>query len=97
MASTVRETTVTIRGTSFQLRTDLDDEHLREMASYVDAKLSEISPGDSFPSAKASLLASLLITGELLEERQQHATVSGNANDRFERIHRMLDEALGEG
>ena len=43
MARTVNETTITIRGASIQLRTDMDDEVLTELATYVDDKMREAS------------------------------------------------------
>jgi cell division protein ZapA (FtsZ GTPase activity inhibitor) len=93
----VKETTVKIHGSSYQLRTDLNDEELSRIAAYVDGKMKELDPKRSLPPGKVSVLASMTIAGELMEERGRSKGDRQSFTDRLERLHDLLDDALGEG
>jgi cell division protein ZapA (FtsZ GTPase activity inhibitor) len=95
MAKSVSETTVTIRGSSIQLRTDLSDEMLARLADYVDGKMRELDPKGTLPQGKVSILTSLTIAGELLEERRRAEADRRDIARRLEHLHHLLDEALG--
>lgn len=95
MARTVNETTITIRGSSIQLRTDMDDEALTQLASYVDGKMRELDPKGALPQSKVSMLASLTIAGELMEARDQARESRRDIARRLQHLHELLDEALG--
>ena len=95
MARTVNETTITIRGATIQLRTDLSDETLSRLADYVDDKMQELDPKGSLPQSKVSMLASLTIAGELMEERERADETRRDITRRLQHLHELLDEALG--
>ena len=95
MARTVNETTVTIRGATIQLRTDMNEEILERLASYVDDKMRELDPKNALPQSKVSMLASLTIAGELMEERERSSEGRRDIARRLEHLHELLDEALG--
>jgi cell division protein ZapA (FtsZ GTPase activity inhibitor) len=95
MPKTVNETTVTIRGASIQLRTDLNESTVARIAQYVDRKMRELDPKGMLPQSKISLLASLTIAGELIEERERGEKNRRDIARRLEHLHEMLDEALG--
>jgi len=97
VAHPINETTVTIRGTSYQLRTDLGRDAVREMAQYVDRRMQELDPTGSIPPVKVSVLASLTIAGELIEERKSGLILTAGMEERLGRIHALLDAALSEG
>lgn len=95
MAKTINETTVNIRGTAYQLRTDMNAEVVTELAQYVDDKMREIDPRGTLPPGKVSVLTSLSIAGELKEAREASETDRLNIVDRLQHMHEMLDAALG--
>ena len=95
MARTVNETTITIRGASIQLRTDMDEDALSQLASYVDDKMHELDPKGNLPQSKVSMLASLTIAGELMEERDRGQESRRDIARRLQHLHELLDEALG--
>ena len=88
-------TTVTIRGASYQLRTDLSEDALQAMASYVDTKMREVDPTGTLPPVKVSVLASLTIAGELIDERRRTVGVRSDLGERLQRLETLLDEAIG--
>ncbi len=94
MATPVKETSVTIRGTEFKIRTDLDEAALSAMAAVVDGKMKELDPSGMLPPAKVSMLTSLTLAGELLDERQLGREDLGEVNARLGRLAAMLDETL---
>jgi len=95
MAKAVKETTVTIGGSSIQLRTDMNPEVLERLAHYVDDKIRELDPKGKLPPGKVSVLASLSIAGELMDERSRSRESRREIARRLERLHELLDEALG--
>lgn len=97
MARSVSETTVTVRGSSIQLRTDMSDEALSRLTDYVDGKMRELDPKGSLPQNKISILTSLTIASELLEERERAEADRREIARRLEHLHKLLDEALGGG
>jgi cell division protein ZapA (FtsZ GTPase activity inhibitor) len=97
MPKSVNETTLTIRGSTIQLRTDMSSEELSRLAVYVDKKIREIDPKGNLPQNKVAILASLSIAGELLEERHKNHRSRADLARRLEHLHEMLDEALGGG
>jgi len=97
MTRSVKETTVTIRGSSIQLRTDMNEEALSRLARYVDAKMRELDPKGNLPPGKVSMLASLTIAGELMETRERAEESRRDIARRLEHLHELLDEALGNG
>jgi len=97
MSKSVKETTVTIRGSSIQLRTDMNEETLSRLARYVDAKMKELDPKGNLPPGKVSVLASLTIAGELMETRDRAEESRRDIARRLEHLHELLDEALGNG
>jgi cell division protein ZapA (FtsZ GTPase activity inhibitor) len=96
MRQPVSETTVQIRGASYQIRTDLGSETLGRLADFVDGKMRELDPKSTLAPAKVSVLASLSIAGELMEVRDREAERHRNIVSRLERLEELLDEALGE-
>ena len=97
MPRSVNETTLTIRGSTIQLRTDMDDNDLAKLAGYVDHKMRELDPKGMLPQNKVALLASLSIASELMEEKQRSRRNREDFTRRLEHLHEMLDEALGGG
>lgn len=97
MPKSVNETTLTIRGSTIQLRTDMSEGDLTRLAGYVDRKIREIDPKGTLPQNKVAILASLSIASELWEEKQRGRRSREEMARRLEHVHEMLDEALGGG
>jgi cell division protein ZapA (FtsZ GTPase activity inhibitor) len=95
MARTLNQTTITIRGATIELRTDMSDETLARLTGYVDDKMKELDPKGTLPQSKVSVLASLTIAGELMEERERAKESRLAIARRLEHLHELLDEALG--
>lgn len=94
MATSVKETTLNIRGTEFQIRTDLAEEVLKRMAALVEGKMRDLDPGGHLPPAKVSLLASLTLAGELMDAQGMVGPDLSEVNTRMARLEALLDEAL---
>lgn len=95
MQKSVSETTVTIHGSSIELRTDLSEDELERLASFVDKKMRELDPRGTLPHSKVSLLTSLSLASELMQERERAEASRRDITRRLEHLHEMLDEALG--
>ena len=95
MEHPVSESTVQLRGASYQIRTDLEPETLARIVSLVDEKMRELDPKASLAPAKVSVLTSLSIAGELLEERNKREQERRELVKRLKRLEELLDEALG--
>jgi len=96
MANPVKQTTVTIHGSSYQLRTDMSEESIAQLAKFVDEKMRGLDPQGTLPPNKVSVLTSLTIAGELMEERERSSKVKSEVTDRVARLKDMLDAALEE-
>jgi cell division protein ZapA (FtsZ GTPase activity inhibitor) len=96
MQRPVSETTVQIRGATYQIRTDLGPDTLGRLADYVDEKMRELDPKSTLAPGKVSVLTSLSIAGELMEVRDREAESRRNIVSRLERLEELLDEALGD-
>ena len=94
MAHPVQEITVRVGGASYQLRTDMPEEEIARIAAYVDHKMKEVDPKGLLPPAKASVLTSLAIAGELLQERSGKALDARDVARRLRSLHDVLDDAL---
>lgn len=95
MQKSVSETTVTIHGSSIELRTDLSEDELDRLTSFVDKKMRELDPRGTLPHSKVSILASLSLASDLLQERARAEADRRDIERRLEHLHEMLDEALG--
>lgn len=94
MAERVHETTITIRGAAYQLRTDQDAERLKRLASYVDDTMNGLDPKQTLPVNKVSVLASLTIAGELFEGREASEAIRRDTAGRINALADRLDEVL---
>jgi cell division protein ZapA (FtsZ GTPase activity inhibitor) len=95
MPKPVNETTVQLRGASYQLRTDLSPETIARIAALVDGKMKELDPRATLPPPKVSVLTSLSIAGDLIEERERWSSERHALARRLEHLQELLDEALG--
>jgi cell division protein ZapA (FtsZ GTPase activity inhibitor) len=91
----ISETTVTIRGTAYQIRGDADPVHLERLAEHVDGTLKVLEGSAAAQSpAKLAIVASLTIADELFQEREARAADWTEIRGRITKLETMLDEAL---
>lgn len=88
---------VDIHGRTYSLRSDGDPGQLRELAAYVDRRMTEISQGTAtVDTTRIAVLAALNLADEVFEERRlaSGGPREGAAARREERLCRMLDDIL---
>jgi len=89
-------TTVDIFGRRFELRASDSDEHLQELARYVDGRmreLAEVSP--HVDTARLAVLAALNIADELFREREtEPGTRNEKMRQRVEGLIARLEDVL---
>ena len=81
-------TTIKILGQEYRVRSDVDPEHLEEVASYVDEVLREVRKNTA-DSQNAAVLAALNIASELLQLRGMEAVPP----DRLRALIDLVDSA----
>lgn len=94
MAQELKETRISIRGESIQLRTDMGGEKLKSLATYVTSTMDRLDPKESLPVNKLSLLTSLSLAEEVHEAREETRETNERVMERITRLNAMLDEAL---
>jgi cell division protein ZapA len=90
-----KSVTVEIFGQRYPIRSGLDPEYVRRLATYVDGKIRAAS--DSAPSGdpvRLAVLAALNIADELFRHLESSRTVDGRVAERAEEIERLLDRVL---
>ncbi len=80
--------TIKIMGHEYRVRSDSDPEHLREVASYVDRVLREVSRSTT-DTQNAAVLAALNLASELLELRRLEAV----PRERLQALIDLVDSA----
>jgi len=96
----IRSISFEISGEDFQVRTDLPEESLQEIAQYVESKIQlQIPPGTRGDKHKKLVLIAMEIAGELFENRKQLAEAKNRIqvlenlqNISSERIQSMLHQ-----
>jgi cell division protein ZapA len=86
---------VQIFGHSYTIRSEANQAHIMEVASYVDRKMREIT--EKLPVAslsKVAILASLNIADELFKERSQLQQQQEQLGTRAARLNAVLDQLL---
>jgi cell division protein ZapA len=85
-------TEVYILGQKYTIKGDAPEEYIREIASYVDAKLKEVH--NSIPNitpVKASILAALDIADELFKLRNEQELMTKTIEEKAERLASLFD------
>lgn len=71
---------VEIAGHRFQLKTDADEEHVRQVAAYVEAQIRALEARGAAPQThRLALLAALNLAEELFREREARARLRDRA------------------
>ena len=83
---------VTILGQKYTVKGDAPEDHIRKLASFVDAKLKEVytaAPG--ITPLKAAILASLDIADELYKLREAQEKITRTIEERANALTGLFD------
>ena len=87
-----RQVTVNIAGQKYALRSDGDDESVKKLASFVDARIRDIQRQTRTADTQAvATLAALQIAEELFGEREAGAALKKKIRDRSQAILQFLE------
>jgi cell division protein ZapA len=87
-----RQVAVQIAGQRYVLRTDADEDQVRQLASYVDARIRDIQRQTRTPDTQAlATLAALQIAEELFGERQAQAALRKKIRDKGQALLQFLE------
>ncbi len=93
-----RATSVEILGREYRIRGSADEEYVREVARYVDAKLREVSQGTTLPSSeRVAILAAMNIADELFQLRRATSEEITHIEERTQSLIGLLDDNLSAG
>ena len=82
---------VTICDEEYTVRSELDPDYTRQVASHVDVAIRRVlHAGPMVESHKAAILAALAITDELFESRKQHAEIAQRLKALSAELSRLL-------
>lgn len=82
---------VTIVDEEFTVRSELDPEYTREVASHVDGAIRRVlASGPIVESHKAAILAALAITDELFQARRNQEELAGRLKQLSGELARLL-------
>jgi cell division protein ZapA len=86
---------VEIFNQSYNVRGDLDEAYVAELARYVDGKMRSVASATrTVDSLRIAILSALNIADELHALRQKHAAASDDLRYRTERCLQLVDSAL---
>ena len=88
---------VNIYGTEYPIRGEVDVEHIRRVAEYVDRKMREVDQNTAAKSSlKVAILAALNIADELFRERDEKASLVEGFENKAEQLSKLISENLNE-
>jgi cell division protein ZapA len=98
MGSTIESVRVQIFGTDYSIKSDVDTATTKEIARYVNSKMTDIQKrSSSRDPMKTAVLSALNIAGELFESRekcnQQEQTIR-ELHDRIGTLSQQIQSAL---
>jgi len=90
-----KSVSVEIFGQRYPIRSALDAEYIKRLATYVDGKIR--AAGESTPSGdpvRLAVLAALNIADELFRHLETSRASAGSVAERAEELERLLDRVL---
>lgn len=86
---------VNILNNDYVLKTDADEEYVREIAGYIEHKVKEIAKSDgTIVAPQPFLLATLMITDEYFRLKQEFEEYKNRAEKRSQELVELLDKSL---
>jgi cell division protein ZapA len=87
-----RQVAVQIAGQRYVLRTDAEEDQVRQLASYVDGRIRDIQRQTRTPDTQAvATLAALQIAEELFGERQAQAALRKKIREKGQALLQYLE------
>jgi len=84
---------VQIAGQRYVLRSDGDDEQVKQLAAFVDARIKDIQKQTRTADSQVlAVLAALQITEELFVERKARAELKKKVRDKSEALLRFIEK-----
>lgn len=98
MNSTIESVRVVIFGSEYSIKSDADTTTTKEIARYVNSKMTDIHQSSAYrDNMKIAVLSALNITGELFETKEkchQHEQTISELNQRIELLTQQINNAL---
>jgi len=95
MGDNCQEIAITILGTKYHLKTDMDRERLVNLSEHVGNEMVEIRrKASDMPVAKIAVLAALRIAEELFDERKQNEHLKKQVTKELEKFRSDLMRPL---
>ena len=86
---------VEIYDQTYQIKGDLDEKYVQELAAFVDRKLRDVAEATrTVDTLRVAVLAALNIADELHSLRARQAEVEGALRERTERCLSLVEQAL---
>jgi cell division protein ZapA len=80
---------------SYNVNADQNEEHLKELAEYVDTKMREVADATrTVDSLRVAVLAALNIADEMFTLRERQRLIEGPVRDRVEKCVGLVQKAL---
>lgn len=87
-----RSVTVSVAGQKLKVRTDAKPKYVKELASFVEAKIKEAKrSGRTVTTQSLALLAAMNIADELFQLRSEQEDLKRQVREKSQRILRYLD------
>jgi cell division protein ZapA len=91
-----RSVTVQIAGQRYTLRSDADEDTVRKIASFVDARLKEVARQTRTADTQAhAVMAALQIAEQLFAEREDFAELKKRIRDKSQSLLHFLEREGG--
>ena len=86
---------VDIFGQPYNLSVDENEEYLKELAAYVDAKMQAVSQAaQTVDTVKVAVLAAINIADELFLARQRQQQLQGPLRERVQKCVTLVERAI---
>jgi len=88
---------VQIFGSEYQIASQTDAEHTREVARYIDRKMREVANNLSLRSvSKIAVLTAVNLADELFKAQDEGQQMSQMANEKAKKLARSVDQPIRE-
>ncbi len=95
MEEKVKRVKISILNNEYIIKTDAEESHLLEIASYIEEKINEISKGDiSMVIPQPFLLATLKIADEYFRLKREFEEYRDRAEQKSKQLVELLDNSL---
>lgn len=95
MQENYKTTLVKIMGEEYPIKSDADPEYLKELAKYIEQKISAVSSKLKLPQRlKTEVLASLLIADEYYTEKKKNEKIEQKLSELVSYIDKNLNKEL---